>query len=125
MKIYIAHSKDFDYKNELYLPIRNDKELKKLEIILPHEISNISSNTRDFYRSIDLFIAECSYPAVGMGIELGWVYDDNIPIYCIHKKGVKPSNSIKALTSNIYEYNNVEEMLEIIKKIIKTNFLFF
>ena len=119
MKIYIAHSKDFDYKNELYLPIRNDKELKKLEIILPHEISNISSNTRDFYRSIDLFIAECSYPAVGMGIELGWVYDDNIPIYCIHKKGIRTSNSIKAVTSDIYEYKSVDEMLEIIKDIIK------
>ena len=118
MKIYIAHSKDFDYKNELYLPIRNDKELKKLEIILPHEISNISSNTRDFYRSIDLFIAECSYPAVGMGIELGWVSDDNIPIYCIHKKGIRTSNSIKAVTSNIYEYNDKNDMLNIIKRII-------
>ena len=35
MKIYIAHSREFDYKNELYTPIK--KVLKDHEVILPHE----------------------------------------------------------------------------------------
>ena len=117
MRIYIAHSREFDFKNELYVPIRNDEELKELEFILPHEISDVSSNTRDFYKDIDLLIAECSYPSIGLGIELGWAFDDNTPVYCIHKKGTKVSGSIYAITQNIFEYKDIDEMLEIIEKI--------
>ena len=117
MRIYIAHSREFDFKNELYVPIRNDEELKEQEFILPHEISDVSSNTRDFYKDIDLIIAECSYPSIGLGIEIGWAFDDNTPVYCIHKKGTKVSGSIYAITQNIFEYKDVDEMLEIIEKI--------
>lgn len=117
MRIYIAHSRKFDFKNELYVPIRNDEELKEKEFILPHEISDVSSNTRDFYKDIDLIIAECSYPSIGLGIEIGWAFDDNIPVYCIHKKGTKVSGSIYAITQNIFEYKDIDEMLEIIEKI--------
>ena len=117
MRIYIAHSREFDFKNELYIPIRNDEELKEHEIIFPHEISDVSSNTRDFYKDINLIIAECSYPSIGLGIELGWAFDDNIPIYCIHKKGTKVSESIYAITQNIFEYKDIDEMVEIIEKI--------
>ena len=117
MRIYIAHSREFNFKNELYIPIRTDEELKKYEVILPHEISDFSSNTRDFYKDIDLLIAECSYPSTGLGIELGWAFDDNTPVYCIHKKGTKVSGSIYAITQNIFEYKDIDEMLEIIEKI--------
>ncbi len=37
MKIYIAHSKAYDYKNELYKVIRNSYKLQQRNIILPHE----------------------------------------------------------------------------------------
>ncbi len=121
MKIYIAHSKGFDYQNELYAPVRNDEALKQYEVILPHEFSNTSSNTRDFYRNLDLLIAECSYPATGLGIELGWAFDDNTPIYCIHKRGTKVSGSIYAVTENVFEYNDIDDMLSIIEKIVMTN----
>ena len=66
---------------------------------------------------IYLFIAECSYPATGLGIELGWAFDDNTPIYCLHKKGTEVSGSIYAITQNILEYKDIDEMLEIIEKI--------
>ena len=121
MRIYIAHSREFDFKNELYVPIRTDEGLKEHEIILPHEISDVSSNTRDFYKDIDLIIAECSYPSTGLGIELGWAFDDNTPVYCIHKKGTKVSGSIYAITQNIFEYKDIDEMLKIIEDIIMKN----
>ena len=60
MKIYIAHSRSFDYQNELYTPIRNNKELNEHEVILPPDFSINSSNSRDYHKDIDLFIAECS-----------------------------------------------------------------
>lgn len=119
MKIYIAHSKLIDYVKELYNPLINSPLYKEHEIILPHLESDKSNNTRDFYKTIDLVIAECSSPATGLGIELGWLYDDNKKIYCIHKEGTKPSSSIKAVTSNIYEYKDEKDMIDIINRILR------
>lgn len=121
MKIYIGHSKDINYIDELYKPLRNDSFFNEYELILPHEKSRDSSNTREFYKNIDVFIAECSEPATGLGIELGWAYDDNKNIYIIYKKGKKISGSLKAVTDNFFEYESVEEMVEIIKEIVKNS----
>ena len=118
MKIYIAHSRDFDYINELYLPLKNSGIFKEHDVILPHDGDNYKHG-RDFYKSIDLVIAEVSFPSTGLGIELGFLYDDNKPIYCIHKDNMKISSSINTITKNIYEYKNNEKMLIIINDIIK------
>jgi hypothetical protein len=117
MKIYIAHSREFDYINDLYKPIREDSFFSNYEIILPHENSNYHHN-RDFYNDIDLLIAECSYSSIGLGIELGFAYDSKKRIYCIHQKDKKVSDSIKVITNNIIEYNSIDEMINIIKEII-------
>lgn len=121
MKIYIGHSKDIDYLNDLYLPIRNDSFFNDYDVILPHEESEQSSNDRDFYKNIDLFIFECSIPATGLGIELGWAYDDNKKIYAIYRSDKKISGSVKCVTDNIYKYKDIDEMIDYIKKIIMDN----
>ena len=118
MRIYIAHSKNMNYIDELYKPLRMDDFLSNHELILPHEYSEISSNSREFYKTIDIFIAECSESAIGLGIELGWAYDDSKKIYCIYKQGKKLSNSVKVITNNIYEYKDSADMISIIKNII-------
>ena len=89
MRIYIGHSKKIDYINELYEPLKKETFFNEHELLLPHDQSEFSSNTREFYKTIDIFIAECSDAATGLGIELGWAYDDNKKIYCIYKKGNK------------------------------------
>ena len=119
MRIYIAHSKNMNYVDELYKPLRELQLLKEHELILPHEKSDTSSNDREFYKSIDLFIADCSDKGTGLGIELGWVYDDDKKIYCIYQAGKKVSASIKKITNNIYEYDTIEDMLVLIEKIVK------
>lgn len=119
MKVYVAHSKLIDYVHDLYAPIRNDRDLAEYEIILPHEKDELSSNTRDTYRNIDVMIAECSEAATGLGIELGWAVDDETPVYVIHRKGKKISGSIYCVTKDIFEYKNQDEMLAIIKTILK------
>ena len=116
MKIYVAHSSDFDYQNELYVPLKNSEFFKQHEFILPHDDNNYK-HERDFYKSIDLVIAEVSYPSTGLGIELGFLYDDNKPIYCIHQSDKKTSSSISVVASNINVYSNLDEMIEIVKKI--------
>ena len=35
-KIYIAHSKEIDYINELYEPLKNADFLKNYTLLLPH-----------------------------------------------------------------------------------------
>ena len=117
MKIYVAHSRDFDYQDELYVPLKNSEIFKQHEFILPHDDNNYK-HERDIYKSIDLVIAEVSYPSTGLGIELGFLYDDNKKIYCIHNDNVNISGSINAITKNIYEYENEENMLNIINDII-------
>ena len=116
MKIYVAHSRDFDYQNELYLPLKNSEVFKQHEFILPHDSDNYKHD-RDFYKSIDLVIAEVSYPSTGLGIELGFLYDDNKKIYCIHRSDKKISSSISVVASNINVYSNLDEMAEIVKKL--------
>jgi len=119
MKIYVAHSKQLNYLENLYRPIREDKELQEHTILLPHEESNDSYNSREFYKDLSIMIAEVSYPATGMGIELCWAYDYNVPIYCLFQKNMKVSNSLKSITKNIIEYENEKDLLNIIKEIIK------
>lgn len=118
MRIYVAHSKDFDYVNELYKPIRECELSTEHEFLLPHEENANSSNAREFYNNIDILIAEVSFPATGLGIELGWAYDDKTPVYCLYKKGKKYSGSVRSVTGDIYEYSCAEEMISIIKDII-------
>lgn len=117
-RIYVAHSKKINYKDELYKVIRETNELKEFNIILPHEFTDDSSNSREFYRSIDLFIAEVSMTGTGLGIELGWVFDDNVPVYFIYKEGTKVSGSLKCISDNFYEYSDSDSLVKVLLEII-------
>ena len=89
--------------------------------MLLHEFCGILLNNRDFYKDIDLIIAECSYPTIGLGIELGWTFDDNIPVYCIHKQETKVSGINLCNFTNIFEYIDIDEMLKNIENIVMKN----
>ncbi len=119
MKIYLGHSRSYDYQNELYAPIRADQNLAQYDIVLPHEHEGGAANTRDFYRNLDLFIAEVSYPATGLGIELGWASDSHVPIVAISQAGAKVSGSIHAVTDQFYTYANATELTQLIDRLIQ------
>jgi len=115
--VYIAHSREFDFENQLYLPIRSVGQLPQSQIILPHEPSHGPNHGRDFYTHLDLVIAEVSYPATGLGLELGWAYDSNVPIVCLYQSGKKYSGSLHAVTDRFYEYHDSDELVSIIKSL--------
>lgn len=119
MKIYFAHSKDFDFIKDYYLPIQNNNDLKKETLIFPHKNDRNNKHERSFYSNLDLFIAEVSYRATGLGIELGFASDDHIPIYCFYKKGTKPNSSLKCIAKDILEYNTSEELANKVAQIVK------
>ena len=120
MKVYVAHSREINFEKDLYQEIRKSEVLQKYEIILPNKKNENNFQGRAFYKTIDVLIAEVSERATGLGIELGWCYDDHKPIYCIYREGSKISSSIKAVTNHFYEYKNNKEMIEIIKNILNT-----
>ncbi len=120
MRIYIAHPTDMDYENEIYKPLRSDSFFSRYELILPHENSSKVINTRDDYKNVDVVIAECSKSSTGVGIELGWFYDDKKPIYCFYKNGVKPSGAVAVVAKEIIEYSGGNDLANKIKSIIES-----
>lgn len=118
MKIYITHSKKIPYKKELYEPIINSNFYHNHTFIFPHIETEKSENTREFYKTLDAIFAEVTLAGTGLGIELGWAFDDNIPIFCFYKKGSKIANSLQCITANFFEYETEDEMIELMENIL-------
>lgn len=110
MKIHIVHSKDFDFKKELYSPLRNSELNKQHQIFLPHETGEFIK-TKTFIKDADVIVAEVSFSATGLGIELGWADAFNRPILCLYKTGTKVSGSLKAIYETFIEYFDSEDLI--------------
>lgn len=121
MTIYISHSRNSDYKKELYSPLLDSLLSKEHLLILPHELSDDSYNTKDLFQSkkCDLIIAEVSYSATGQGIELGWADMLEIPIVCLYKEGIQVSQSLQAVSNQLLSYTNTEDMIKQIEEAVK------
>ena len=106
MKIYLAHPKSINYKDEIYLPIRNSSLNRSHDFIFPYENFEKPFNSKDLIwnHDIDLLIAECSEPSTGLGIEIGWADARSIPVLCVYKGGSKISNSLSLIAYNVAEY---------------------
>jgi len=120
MKIYVSHSKKYDFKNELYLPLRSSKLNSLHEIVLPHEESGKQFNSRDYISTCDVVVAEVSLPATGQGIELGWADAARKPIICLYKEGSDPAGSLKVVSKTFIEYSNSNEMIEKLSQALET-----
>jgi len=101
MIIYVAHASSFDFKKELYEPLRSSELYKQYEFVLPHLQSNSPFNSKEF-------------PSTGMGIELGWADMIGVPVFCIYRKGSKVSSSLEMVKTSRQEYKNADDMLKII-----------
>lgn len=119
MDIYVAHPTNYDFKKELYEPIRQSSLNKEHTFVLPHEKTDKQFNSKDYLkRGCNLFIAEVSIPSIGLGIELGWANIYNVPIIFIYKSGAKLSGALKVVSDKFIEYSNSEELIQGIKEII-------
>jgi len=121
MKIYIGHSKELNFRDELYIPIRESRFNLEHEIILPHEIYQQANNfiTKDIIKTCDLMIAEVSFSATGLGIELGWANSFGCPIVCIYRKDSKIAGSLKVICTEFIEYTDKNDLIEKISHISK------
>jgi hypothetical protein len=112
-KIYVSHSRYFDFKKELYEPIRSSELNNKYIFILPHEESEGLFDSRSLFinKGCDLVLADVSFPATGVGIELGWANISNIRVICIHKKDSKLASSLQIITKDFIEYENTQDLI--------------
>ena len=118
MKIYFGHSRNFDYKDELYRPVRESILDKEHEIIFPHEHDDQPFNSKESLRTCNLMIAEASFPATGLGIEIGWADFLELPLLAIHRRGSHLSGSVRAMAVKILQYSGEEEMINGLTKLI-------
>lgn len=111
MKLYLAHSGGYDYRNELYAPI---KKLLGAEhtIILPHDEHKDGINSKDIIPQCDVVLAEVSHPSTGQGIEIGWADASNIPIICFHQSDKVASSALNFIDCLIITYENQTDMIE-------------
>lgn len=122
MKIYVSHSREFDFEKELYEPLKNAPFFKDHTFVFPHENADEAYPTRQFFKSgeCSLVLAEVSYPSTGQGIELGWANLLDIPIICHYKDGTTPSGSLALISSRLIMYTDKENLVEDIAKVLAT-----
>ena len=112
MKIYIGHSSNLEYEEELYEPLKNSVLEKVHRMIFPHESTEFSNSKKFLKNDCDLFIAEVSRASTGLGIELGWADQFDVPIICVCYKDAQPSEALKTVTGSIIRYKNKNELVE-------------
>lgn len=119
--IYVVHSNRFDYKTDLYAPLRKSRLNTQFNIILPHESSKGHYNSKQLFLTggCQLVLAEISFPSEGRAIEMGWANAYGIPILSIHRIGSKYSGSIHAICEDFIEYQNIEGTLDTIEELIR------
>ena len=118
MKIYIGHSNDFNFKEELYMPIIESKLNEKVEFIFPH-LTTQTFNSKEIIEQSDLFIAEVSRPSLGLGIEIGRAEMKNKKILCIYNEKYKKPSSLKYVNVDIFAYKDKEDMVCKLEKYIE------
>lgn len=112
LNIYVAHTKELDYKKDLYEPLR-DSELNNLfNIVLPHEHSEEPFDSYTFLEDCTFVIAEVTHKSTSLGIELGWANAFGLTIILVHKAGIAPSKSLKAVSDTFIEYTDTEDLIK-------------
>ncbi len=79
--------------------------------LAPDEVMNLAFKN---IKSSDIFIIDASEVSIGIGIEAGYAYTNNIPIYVIAQKGSEVSNSIKGIAKKFFTYVDPCEISDLV-----------
>ncbi|MUP36594.1 nucleoside 2-deoxyribosyltransferase [Labilibaculum euxinus] len=133
MKIYFSGSiRGGQQDTNLYAELI--QELKQYGTVLTEHIGSKTIDTtisdkeihdRDvkWVKESDIVIAEVTVPSLGVGYEIGRAIDMNKPIICLYRvlNGKTTSAMIRGCSDlQCFEYSNVAEAKEILKKQLKT-----
>lgn len=119
MKIYFSHSKDIDYENVLYRPLRQSNLNNKFELIFPYEKGPKPTSSKTLLKEKGIIlVADISTPSTGLGIEIGWADSFGCRIICIYKKGSMYSRSISLLVKEFIEYESPSDLVAKLETIL-------
>ena len=117
MKAFLAIKYYDDMRNKnLIEEICKSLEFQKFEVFAfarnvqkygPCNLSGAEVMEKAFYeiKSSNVFVIDASELSVGIGVEAGVAYSNNIPIYLVAKNGVYVSESIKGIAKKSFFYN--------------------
>jgi nucleoside 2-deoxyribosyltransferase len=123
MKAYLAIKFKEDFSNkETIENISNVFEKAGIESVamaLDGESSpkELMEKTFKEIDSCDLMIIEFSEKGVGLGIEAGYAFARQKPIFVIAKEGSDISSTLKGISKQVIFYNDPEEIMEKLKLI--------
>lgn len=107
------------YGNVLTTHIANPKLGKVEKGITAEEIYQRDIN---WLKESDIVFAEITVPSMGVGYELAYAENKNIPVICMYDKNVNVSRMIIGNKNFIQiPYENIEELKEKIHEIMKQN----
>jgi 2'-deoxynucleoside 5'-phosphate N-hydrolase len=73
----------------------------------PKELMQI---TFEAINSCDALLVEFSEKGVGLGIEAGYAFSRNKPVYVIAKKGSEISETLRGIAKEIFFYNSINDL---------------
>lgn len=111
MRIRIGHSTAYDFKTQLYAPLRTLALPEGTALSLPHEYGAAGDCTRAYFaEGCDLFLAEVSYPSTGLGMEIAYAAVADVPIVFVHRKDCRPSSSLRRVSESFFAYADESEL---------------
>jgi len=112
VRIYVSHSRSFDYQLELYEPLLHSSLATEHQLILPFlNGGGQSPDTKAVLQSVNLVVAEVTFSHTAQGIELGWADMLGKPILCYYRQGYPASANIAMITNHIYPYKDPADLI--------------
>ena len=119
MRIYVAHKQGADFQDELYAKLRQSALNTEHTIILPHEQIGVSFDSKQLlHQGVDVMIAEVTFHAIGVGMEIAYADVFGVPLLCVYRNGSKPSNSALQKAKKVIEYETIEGLISDIEKLL-------
>lgn len=111
MKILVAHASNYDYRTELYEPLKQSTLAQEHTIIFPHDDADAEIETNSHVVNAELLIAEVSHPSTGTGIEIGLAQAAKVPTLFLYKTGVTLSSALKFIRGTLVEYTDASDLV--------------
>ncbi len=111
MKILVAHASNYDYRTELYEPLKQSTLAQEHTIVFPHDEENAEIETNSVIPEAGLLIAEVSHPSTGAGIEIGLAQAAGVPTIFLCKTGIIPSSALKFIKGTPIGYTDASDLV--------------
>ena len=111
MKILVAHASNYDYRTELYEPLKQSVLAQEHTFIFPHDADNVDIETNSHIPDAGLLIAEVSHASTGAGIEIGLAQAATVPTIFLYKAGVTPTSALKFIKGTLVEYTDAHDLV--------------